>query len=39
MFVKNYLSDVSYNILVDENKNQDNEKNSTDNIKKFMEKI
>ena len=39
MFVKNYLSDVSYNILVDENKNQDNEENSTDNMENFMEKI
>ena len=39
MFVKNYLSDVSYNILLDENKNQDNEENSTDNMENFMEKI
>ena len=39
MFVKNYLSDVSYNILVDENKNKSNEENSTDNIENFMEKI
>ena len=39
MFVKNYLSDVSYNILVDENKDQSNEENSTDNIEAFMEKI
>lgn len=39
MFVKNYLSDVSYNILVDENKNQDNEENSTDNMENFMEKV
>ena len=37
MFVKNYLSDVSYNILVDENQN--NEENSTDNMENFMEKI
>ena len=39
MFVKNYLSDVSYNILVDENKKQSDEENSTDNIESFMEKI
>ena len=39
MFVKNYLSDVSYNILVDENKNKNEEENSTDNIENFMEKI
>ena len=39
MFVKNYLSDVSYNILVDENKSQNDEENSTDNIEAFMEKI
>lgn len=39
MFVKNYLSDISYNILVDENKDQSNEENSTDNIEAFMEKI
>ena len=37
MFVKNYLSDVSYNILLDENQN--NEDNSTDNIENFMGKI
>ena len=36
MFVKNYLSDISYNILLDENQN--NEDNSTDNIENFMEK-
>ena len=39
MFVKNYLSDISYNILVDENKGQSDEENSTDNIEAFMEKI
>jgi len=39
MFVKNYLSDVSYNILMDENKSQSNEENSTDNIEALMEKI
>ena len=39
MFVKNYLSDVSYNILVDENKGQSDEENSADNIESFMEKI
>ena len=39
MFVKNYLSDVSYNILMDENKSQSDEENSTDNLEAFMEKI
>ena len=39
MFVKNYLSDVSYNILVDENKNQDDEENSTDNMENFKKSI
>ncbi|CAN2326607.1 YheO-like protein [Fusobacterium sp. oral taxon C10] len=39
MFVKNYLSDVSYNILLDENKNQDNEENSTDNMEKIFQEI
>ena len=39
MFVKNYLSDISYNILMDENKSQSNEENSTDNIEALMEKI
>ena len=39
MFVKNYLSDVSYNILMDENKSKSNEENSTDNIEALMEKI
>lgn len=39
MFVKNYLSDVSYNILVDENKAQAEEGNTADNIQSFMEKI
>ncbi|MDC7955528.1 PAS domain-containing protein [Fusobacterium simiae] len=39
MFVKNYLSDVSYNVLLDENKNQNDEENSSDNIETLMEKI
>lgn len=36
MFVKNYLSDISYNILLDENKIENT--NSNDNILSFMEK-
>jgi len=39
MFVKNYLSDVSYNILMDENKSQSNEENSTDNIEAIVQAL